>query len=66
MAGLYERSVLGYNGGADGDFTDGQRRFVAMLERSGYEVAAAEYPAGHDWTFWSAHIRDGIAWALAR
>jgi enterochelin esterase family protein len=66
VAGLYERFVRGYNGGADGDFTDGQRRFVAMLERSGYEVAAAEYPAGHDWTFWSAHIRDGIAWALAR
>ena len=66
VAGLYERFIYSPNGGSNGDFTDGQRRFVAMLERTGYEVAAAEVPAGHDWTFWSGHIRDGIAWALAR
>jgi enterochelin esterase family protein len=66
VAGLYERFLFSPEGGSTGDFTDGQRRFVAMLERTGYEVAAAEFPEGHNWTFWSAHIRDGIAWALAR
>jgi enterochelin esterase family protein len=66
VVGRYERLIYSPNGGSDGDFTDGQRRFVAMRERTGSEVAAAEYPAGHDWTFWSGHIRDGIAWALAR
>ncbi len=66
VVGLYERFILSSDGGSEGDFTDGQRRFVTMLERTGYEVAAAEYPEGHNWTFWSGHIRDGIAWALAR
>lgn len=66
VAGLYERFLYSPHGGSAGDITDAQRRFVAMLERTGYEVAAAEYPEGHNWTFWSAHIRDGIAWAFAR
>jgi enterochelin esterase family protein len=64
--GLYERFLFSPDGGSEGDFTDGQRRFVTMLERTGYEVAAAEYPEGHNWTAWSGHIRDGIAWAFAR
>jgi enterochelin esterase family protein len=66
VAGLYERFLLSPEGGSEGDITDGQRRFAAMLERTGYEYEAAEYPEGHNWTFWSAHIRDGIAWAFAR
>src|SRR5207248_9695636 len=36
--------------------TPAQERFVAMLARTGYEYAAAKYPEGHNWTFWSAHI----------
>ena len=37
-----------------------------VLERTGYEYVAAEYPEGHNWTAWAARIQDGIAWALNR
>jgi enterochelin esterase family protein len=58
VTGLYDRWGL--------DCLDAQRRFVAMLARTGYAHAAAEYPAGHNWAFWAAHIQDGLAWALGR
>jgi enterochelin esterase family protein len=58
VAGLYDRWGI--------DCLDAQRRFVAMLARNWYEHAAAEYPEGHTWAFWSGHILDGIAWAFRR
>ncbi len=40
------------------DLVAGQRRFVDVLRLKGYAVSASEYPEGHQWKFWQAHIGD--------
>lgn len=64
VAGLYELLAWSPIPNSPGDLTAAQRRFVAMLADMGYQHVAAEYPEGHNWTFWAAHIQDGLAWAL--
>jgi enterochelin esterase-like enzyme len=35
-----------------------QRRFVDSLRTKGFAVESAEYPEGHQWGLWRAHIGD--------
>jgi enterochelin esterase-like enzyme len=37
-----------------------QRKLVALLREKGYLVSYAEYPEGHQWNFWRAHIGDAL------
>lgn len=42
----------------DGDFLTANRRMVDILAQKGYDYSYAEYPEGHSWGLWSAHIAD--------
>jgi len=43
-------------GKPENDRVAAQRRFVELLRAKGYAVESAEYPEGHQWGFWRAHI----------
>jgi enterochelin esterase family protein len=55
VVGEFETDVEG-DGHAEMDFLAAQRRFVSVLRRKGYPVYSAEYPEGHQWGFWRAHL----------
>jgi enterochelin esterase family protein len=42
------------------DFVAAQRRFVELVRSKGYDVFSAEYPEGHQWGFWRAHVGDAL------
>jgi enterochelin esterase family protein len=44
------------NGKPEDDLVAAQRRFVELLRGKGYAVECAEYPEGHQWGFWRAHV----------
>lgn len=59
--GLYERAVgAGLLPEAGRDFTAANRRLRAALEKRGYDVAYHEYPEGHTWGNWRAHLLDAL------
>lgn len=53
--GEFETDMRG-DGHPEGDLVAAQRRFVELLQRQGYQVQSAEYPEGHQWGFWRAHL----------
>lgn len=59
IVGEFETDLHG-DGRAETDLVAAQRRFVELLQRKGYDVSAGEYPEGHQWGFWRAHIGDAL------
>lgn len=59
VVGEFETDLHG-DGRAETNLVAAQRRFVELLQRKGYDVSAAEYPEGHQWGFWRAHIGDAL------
>jgi enterochelin esterase family protein len=59
VVGEFETDLHG-DGHAETDFVAAQRRFVELLQNKGYDVSCAEYPEGHQWGFWRAHIGDAL------
>jgi enterochelin esterase-like enzyme len=59
--GQYERTV-GWNWlpKAETDFLAANRRFLAVLTKRGYDVEYREYPEGHTWGNWRAHLIDAL------
>jgi enterochelin esterase-like enzyme len=57
VVGEFETNLHG-TGKTWTNFIRGQRRFVELLQNKGYSVQSAEYPEGHQWGFWRAHIGD--------
>ena len=53
--GTFETDLLG-NGKPENDLVAAQRRFVEVLRAKGYAAESAEYPEGHQWGFWRAHM----------
>jgi enterochelin esterase family protein len=53
--GAFETDLRG-NGKPEDDLVAAQRRFGDLLRAKGYAVESAEYPEGHQWGFWRAHI----------
>jgi len=53
--GEFETDLKG-NRKPEDDRVAAQRRFVQALRDKGYVVESAEYPEGHQWGFWRAHI----------
>lgn len=55
IVGEFETDVRG-DSHPEGDLVAAQRRFVELLQSKGYLVQSAEYPEGHQWGFWRAHL----------
>ena len=53
--GTFETDIHG-QGNRDDDFVAAQRRFAELLLQKGYAAQCGEYPEGHQWGFWRAHI----------
>lgn len=59
--GTYETKVgSGLIPDAEADFLAASRRLRQALLERGYEVEYAEYPEGHTWGNWRAHLIDGL------
>ncbi len=59
VVGEYETDLDG-SGKAEHDLVAAQKRFAELLRSLGYSVASAEYPEGHQWGFWRAHLGDAL------
>jgi enterochelin esterase-like enzyme len=57
VVGEFETDLYG-EGHPEHDFVAAQRRLVELLRQKGYAVSSAEFPEGHQWGFWRAHIGD--------
>ncbi len=55
IVGEFETDVRG-DGKPEGDLVAAQRRLVEVLRSKKYVVQSAEYPEGHQWGFWRAHL----------
>jgi enterochelin esterase-like enzyme len=59
--GIYERKVgWGWLPDDEIDFTSGNRKFSDVLERKAYDYVYREYPEGHTWGNWRAHMIDAL------
>ncbi|MDE2833997.1 MAG: alpha/beta hydrolase-fold protein [Bacteroidota bacterium] len=60
--GRYERSVgRGWLPDDEVDFLAANRRFQDLLAAKGYDFVYREYPEGHTWGNWRAHLMDALA-----
>lgn len=59
VVGEFETDLHG-DGKPESDLVAAQRRFAETLRVKGYAVSSAEYPEGHQWNFWRAHIGDAL------
>ena len=48
--------------GRDDPFVDQNRAFVHSLDSLHVAHTYAEYPGGHSWAYWSAHVGQSLAW----
>ena len=56
-----------YADGGTGDFFLAESRaFVAAVESQSVPVEYHEWPGGHDWVYWRAHVGESLAWIGAR
>jgi enterochelin esterase family protein len=53
--GEFETDQRG-SGKPEDDLVAAQRRFGDLLRAKGYPIETAEYPEGHQWGFWRAHV----------
>jgi len=59
--GTYERRVArGIVPDQEGDFLQANRRFRDALMSKGADCVYREYPEGHTWGNWRAHLRDAL------
>src|SRR5579862_3301203 len=52
--------------GTEDAFVDQSRAFRAHAEASGVAVAYHEWPGGHDFTYWRAHVGESLDWIASR
>lgn len=56
-----------YADGGTGDFFLAESRaFVAVMASRSVPVEYHEWPGGHDWGYWRAHVGESLAWIGAR
>lgn len=58
--------LLYFDVGTSDRFADQSRAFADTLRRLGIEYRFAEWPGGHDWTYWGAHAPAGLVWLLTQ
>jgi putative tributyrin esterase len=61
-----KRPALRIDCGTDDFLLAANRQFHAHLERIGYEHEYAEYPGGHTWDYWDAHVVDALRFFARR
>ncbi len=59
VVGHFETHLQGVTDAVE-DFVAAQRRLVNILRAKQYPVECGEYPEGHAWNFWRAHIGDAL------
>lgn len=59
IVGQYETD-LGGEDSSEMNFVGAQQRFAKVLQTKGYELECAEYPEGHQWYFWRAHLSEAF------
>ncbi len=52
--------------GAQDGLADQSRAFHAELKALGVSHDYAEWPGGHDWTYWHAHVGESLRWLAER
>jgi len=57
--------ALFVDGGTEDGLTDQSRAFHAELAALGIAHRYAEWPGGHDWRYWRAHVGESLAWLAA-
>ena len=58
--------ALFVDGGTEDALVDESRAFHAELLALGVPHQYAEWPGGHDWRYWRAHVGESLAWLAAR
>jgi S-formylglutathione hydrolase FrmB len=61
VAGEPDRPALTFDCGEDDPLLPDNRAFHAYLEEIGYPHTYHEYPGGHTWDYWNAHVQDALA-----
>lgn len=51
--------------GTEDGLIDQSRAFRAMVTAMRLPISYAEWPGGHDWAYWRAHLGESAAWLLA-
>jgi enterochelin esterase-like enzyme len=59
IVGRYE-TAMNRDDSSPINYLDSQRRFVDALRNKNYTVSYAEYPEGHQWGFWKAHVGEAL------
>ncbi|MBI4789647.1 MAG: hypothetical protein HY782_21670 [Chloroflexi bacterium] len=59
VVGQYETN-LNATGRPEMNLVAAQERFARVLRDKGYAVISEEYPEGHQWGFWRAHLGDAL------
>jgi S-formylglutathione hydrolase FrmB len=52
--------------GTEDPFLAGNRAFRDALKARGVAFEYAEFPGGHDWTYWRTHAAESLAWLAER
>jgi enterochelin esterase-like enzyme len=52
--------------GSEDGLADQSRAFEWTVAQLGLPMAHHEWPGGHDWTYWRAHVGESLAWIGAR
>lgn len=52
--------------GVDDTWADANRAFAWELQALGAPLTYAEWPGGHSWEYWRAHVPQSLAWIGAR
>lgn len=55
------RPVIGFDCGTEDQFIQQNRRMHGHLEKLGVAHTYAEYPGGHTWDYWDAHVPTALA-----
>lgn len=52
--------------GAEDVYSPQSRRFRDAMKSLGVPLEYREWPGGHDWTYWRAHLGESLTWIAAR
>lgn len=56
-----QRPALRLDCGTEDFLLEDNRKFHAQLTEMGYDHEYAEYPGGHEWSYWDLHVREALA-----
>ena len=66
VGGIAAVPALFIDVGTSDDLADQSRAFRAHAARLGLSVDYHEWPGGHDWNYWRAHVGESLAWIASQ